>query len=513
MAEKYILINDIIDNHNQRMNNLKKYYPFFKLQEMTFAQYKDGRYDNLDMGYITLATLRFFIDENNFNERKVTYQNYYDFLKELLIRDFELNLNEEEMKELVLYIFDKIKNEGKPFYFHYFDPSDHKRKSFRIKFIESEIEEGIIYYLITSDAIEFYLDTKEMKDESQISVQQLLLEKMIGSKNFKGGIEVVRRINGEVSRMAYRRKEVIRTLEADVFEGAKAFEQYMNSVAKWFSKEEEMFQKNKELVETALARVSDENGQEESENYQLVLQDIYQLEKELKRTIQRHGELIQDTLQLQKVADHIIGTAKLRRLRPTFDFEKQLSNMKEQDDLQNLHILLEPFFKPNIKKTFSLFQIDKLLQNKPEHYVETEKVTVSKEEENFVFPDELEEQRIAANFKEFAVELLEQIKKKSKIDLKQLNGIFEIKFGEDIYHNGDYYSFLVHLCQKKEYQVKKMFEKQDTFFDGIVANELDRDEKERYEMMEFRLHFQQQEELLVAPGCYISNVEFERTDI
>ena len=41
MALKHVMINDIIAEHSARMQNLKKYYPFFVLNETTFTQYKD----------------------------------------------------------------------------------------------------------------------------------------------------------------------------------------------------------------------------------------------------------------------------------------------------------------------------------------------------------------------------------------------------------------------------------------------------------------------------------------
>lgn len=87
MALKHVMINDIIAEHSARMQNLKKYYPFFVLNETTFTQYKEGKYAFLDMGYITMASLRFFINENNFHEKDVTYEEYEDFLRELLTRD------------------------------------------------------------------------------------------------------------------------------------------------------------------------------------------------------------------------------------------------------------------------------------------------------------------------------------------------------------------------------------------------------------------------------------------
>lgn len=514
MAEQYILWNDIIDNHAPRISNLKKYYPFFRLQETTFAQYKEGRYSELDMGYITLASLRFFIDENNFNERRVTFGNYQTFLAQLLRRDFGLTISNEEMDELTLYIFDKIKNDGKPFYFHYFDPKDKKKKSSRMKLIESEIEQGSIFYHITADGVEFYLDTKEVKDESEISMQQLLLEKMIHSNNFKGGIEVVRRINSEVSKMALKKREVISILEVDVHDGAEAVKHYMDQVARWFDDEERLFNKNKELIEAALKKVEmDAQSEEGRQKYFKILEEIYDLETELKKTIERHAQLISETVELNKVADSIISKAKLKRLRPIFDFHKQLDTLEEIDRVDRLGILMEPLLKPNIKKQFTFDNLEQLLTNRPENTVEREKVEEEEVDENYVYPDELEEQRIEENFHMFAVELFEQIKKKKEITLRELNAVFEIRFGKQIYQNGDYYTFLVHLCQKPSYNVSDTLKKQDTFFDGIVSNRFDRDQKERYENMQFTLHMQEDDEIEIAPGCTVSNIIFERTDL
>ena len=205
MSEEYVLTRDIIYDHSERMLNIKKYYPFFKLSEMSFRQYKDGIYEQLDMGYILMAVLRFFIEENNFNEEFVTYESYEKFMSVLLRRDFDLQTDIEEEKELIAFIFDKIKNDGKPFVYTYFNPVDKKRQSVRTRIIDSKIVDGTVYYSISADAVEFYLDTKEIKDESDITIDQVLLSKLISSKNFKGGTEVVKRINSEVGKLIARK--------------------------------------------------------------------------------------------------------------------------------------------------------------------------------------------------------------------------------------------------------------------------------------------------------------------
>ena len=131
MAKQYVMINDIIEEHNARMYNLRKYYPFFVLSETAFTQYRDGRYNSLDMGYITMAVLRFFIEENNFNERDITYPQCEAFIKELLIRDFDIEIEDEDMADLILYIFDKIRNDGKAFEFIFYDPGKKRKKTGR----------------------------------------------------------------------------------------------------------------------------------------------------------------------------------------------------------------------------------------------------------------------------------------------------------------------------------------------------------------------------------------------
>ena len=135
-TESHILIHDIINEHEERMMNLKKFYPFFRLCDHSLNQFREGRYERIDMGYVTMAVLRFFIEENSFNDRKVTYEAYADFLRELLIRDFQFEEDEEEAASLIQYIFDKLTNEGRPFYFEYYEPKGRCMKRGRTRLIE-----------------------------------------------------------------------------------------------------------------------------------------------------------------------------------------------------------------------------------------------------------------------------------------------------------------------------------------------------------------------------------------
>lgn len=539
MAKQYVMIHDIIEEQNARMQNLKKYYPFFVLSETALTQYKDGKYNGLDMGYITMAVLRFFIEENNFNEREISYTQCEEFIKKLLVRDFDVAIDEDDMADLVLYIFDKIRNDGKAFEFAFYDPGKKQKKIGRVRLIDSHIVDGKVLYFITSDGIEFYLDTKEIKDESKINVEQLLLEKMITGENFKGGIEVVKRINSEVNRLVREKDAIVDMLSYDVFAGAKAYETYMETVGKWFAEEQKLFAKNKALVDKAVAKANFES----LTNGSVRMDEISELELELKKTILKHGSLINSTIELQNISDNMIQKAKLKRLRPVFDFEQELQKMIKEERPDKMALILAPLFLPAINKSFSMTSIDNILTLRTEDEAKT--VTAKKEnvDSGFRYEDEIQEEQSGRNYGKLFYELMEVLSRWKKISLKEFNGFLEIRFGKEIYENADYYAFLTHLAQKQEYDISRMLKKQDTMLekqvvDSILGYQKSAAEKnaesdmekdgssgmpdiysddayapdisfQPFQDMKFTLTFDSREEIPVGEDQYVTNIIFE----
>ena len=168
------------------------------------------------------------------------------------------------------------------------------------------------------DAIEFYLDTKEIKDESRISVSQLLLEKMINSQNFRGGVEVVERINEEVNRLKLKKNEVLTILSGDVFAGIEAYEEFVKTGMKWFDDEEKLFKKNRDLIAKSIEKLNASGST--GEGYYRTMNEIYSLETQLKQAMNRHSELLKDCTEMQKMTDDAVRRAKLGRLRSHMDF-------------------------------------------------------------------------------------------------------------------------------------------------------------------------------------------------
>lgn len=503
MTNQTSMLREIIEEHSERMKNMKKYYPYFRLAETSLSQYRDGQFACLDMGYITLAVIRFFIEENNFKEKDVTYQEYYSFLKELLKRDFLLELEKEEEQELILFLFDKLKNDGKPFCFDYFDPSDHKHKTMRCRFLDSRIEDGVVYYFITTDAIEFYLDTKEIKEESTINVEQLLLEKLISSQNFRGGTEVVRRINHEVGRLMRRKNEVLGLLSYDVFSGVEEFERFMGSTMRWFQEEQKLFKRNSDLIHKALERaeMDGEKGDYQSRYYQAI-DEIYQLELELKKAIAKHSELLSACTALQKKVGELVERSKFSALKRSLDFKKVGNRLMERDRADLLEALVLPLFAVSPEKTLNLRRLDDLLMVNPERQ-EIAEAMPEGEEQTYIYEDEIEDARIQKNYILLFENLLQTLEKKSAMTLKEWQEQLVSQLGSGIVKNADYYSFLVHLTQKKQYHIAAMVRKPDTFLEEAVRVFLE--EHKQYENDRIFLEMLPEEELFLTDRMSVTN--------
>lgn len=516
MAQDYTLMDDIVTHHTQRMQNLKQYYPYFRLAKGSLDTYKDGRYAGLDMGYMVLAVLRFFIEENHFKEAQVTYPMYHQFMKDFLEQEYKLAMTEEESGELIQYIFDKLCNDGRPFIYSYYDPEKKAQVQERIKYIDSRFEDDILVYFITGDGIEFYLDTKEVKDESKITAEQLLLEKMIRANNFRGALDVVRRINGEVGKLKVRKDEVLRLLTQNVFQGFAALDEFSKNVLAWFKEEQRLFSANKELVDRALLAAQNSHpDQDRSDRTRYTMEEIYALDRELKRAIRRHGELLSACTQLQVQADELIQRAKSSRLRHVFSFDDFLERMVDRDDASALGALVRPLADMNLHKTLNLYQLDAMLDFKPDDQEKGEKAGAGKEQ-MYVYEDEKIERRIETNYDIFLKVLFEQLQTRGSFDLKFLNHMYEMKFTDNILKNGDYFSFIVHLSQKSHYDLGEIRRHQDTFLEGIISAYVKKKEEDGQadgiKDLVFDLKFMSDDLLTLSSGAQISNIYFSAAD-
>ena len=99
----------------------------------------------------------------------------------------------------------------------------------------------------------------------------------------------------------------------------------------------------------------------------------------------------------------------------------------------------------------------------------------------------MEDERISGNYGAIVKTLFEELSVTERVTLSALNRKLELKFFDGIFKNSDYYSFLVHVCQKREYDLEQVMKKQDTFFEGILAELLAEPAMKKYAGLKFCL--------------------------
>ena len=268
--------------------------------------------------------------------------------------------------------------------------------------------------------------------------------------------------------------------------------------------EQKLFKKNTELIRFALekAQADERRGAWQSQYYK-AMEEIYTLEDEMKRALACHGQLLNACMDLQKKADELVDQAKLHALRPVFDYQRAVGRMMEQDRADKLQWLIEPLLKLNIRKTFPLRMIDEMLTYRPEKE-EPAEVVEQREEESYLYEDEIEENRIVHNFQIFAKILLDRLIEEEVFTLKDICEKEWLRFAGD----GDFYTFLVHLSQKKEYVMGEVRKNPDTFLENILCDFLGEESHAQYREMHLILEMMPGEKIALAEAAQITNIRF-----
>ena len=239
--------------------------------------------------------------------------------------------------------------------------------------------------------------------------------------------------------------------------------------------------------------------------------DVYELDAALKAAMKKHSDLLGMCTALQMRADEMIVRAKHSRFRASVDFEDYMEKMMAADSVSALEDFVKPLFLMNLKKTFYTGQLDDLLSYKPEENIATE-VDDGGRETAYIYDDEAAEARIQHNFDYFLKVLFEQISDKGRVALSYLNHLYEMKFGSEIYFNGDYYAFLTHLSQKTAYDLSTVDTVQDTFLEGIMAQFLKTENGQPFRNLKFSLSYRADIKIELPNTFDMTEIVFERTD-
>lgn len=184
----------------------------------------------------------------------------------------------------------------------------------------------------------------------------------------------------------------------------------------------------------------------------------------------------------------------------------------KKDDMELLGNLVRPVMGLKLIKTFPIERIGDMITYRPEREEQAERIE-NPAVENIVYDDELEDARIRDNYAALIKMLLAMLRRRDSFDLRTFNAFAVKVLGDTLFENGDYYSFLVHLCQKKEYVFETDRQSMETFLDEIFRDCAAKDEYAEYLGTHFSIEPAGGDEIEISANSQDNALPFTITNI
>ncbi len=481
------IITDVKKEIDAREENIKIYYPYFVINKKLQIESENL---GIDLNSIFIGLLSFLLYIGKLNNKKIEYQDIYDYVEYFIKIIYGNNL--PNLKKVVNTLLDIAQNGGNNFVFTYYSLDSKEYKERHIKYIEIKLgENGKLNYYITPQGIDFYLKTKEFPESTQITINLLLFRKQIEKGAFEYAYDTVRRLNIEVKRKIEQKDVVLEALTYGGKDGIKEYIKYNELVQDQFKEEEELFEEILVLVKNIYNEyLEGTSNLGEKENKTIGL--IKNIENELSKAVSSHTKLLNEAINMTKKYDEIIRIKAKSAFSEKFKFESEFEKLIEKtNDPEKLLYFISPFLLPKSIKSFN--PMKSLEEQKLYTVNEEEEVKENNKVQSLETIDDITQKRVTKNFEFYINSLMTLLRAKSNVTLSELTDYIKESYGENAIYNVDFVSFVIFLNSKKK--IVKEFS--DIFSD-----------------VEFKsiLIIPQKEDIDLGNGLKITDIVFERGD-
>ena len=333
--------------------------------------------------------------------------------------------------------------QGMLYQYQYFDPRHKKIVEEYIHLVEFDVKESA--FRITDTGLDFMISTKELPEESKISVTLILFEKQIKSGSFRNALATIRGLNLAVQLKTQKKEELLEKLITGGNDVVEDFGRYSHDVLSQLKHENELFTQ----VNLLLKGLS-ENREKLTDNAELAVnEEEFIVIKEIAIEVE-HGYRIHNAL-LNEFTDFPEDYERINRIRlnslfeKRYQFQEALENHIRTNVSNDIHIItIHPLLHAKIPKKFNLLKIfePQPIIGRRNEIVDSrllEDWPGKKSRESII------EERQAHNFTTYAKILLNATSEKKSLDLLSfLNEISRV-IGPDGIKNVDLIPFLLEL--------------------------------------------------------------------
>jgi len=437
-------IEELIEEMDVRMENLKVFYPFFQLLKVSNPyKYK--------LPQLAIGVLHYLLNEGSLKSQGLTHGAISDFISEYLEKAWGACLDTEEVKEITSFALDKMQNDGANFSFPYYSFKDQEQRVKPIKIIEARPNASYtdVVYFITNDGLDFFLKTKEFLDRAALTTQLLMLRLQLERGNFDHALDQVKDINIRLQLIRSQKAEIVAYLNENT-QASNRYIEYLDNIAQILSEQEELFTGCRDIVDKNQkeyqSKIDKKMLNEEDEKAFSILRAT---ENELKLTMGHYRQLITINTELSNDFDRILDYKMRSALSERFDFKGILERIIQEDKPPEvIRFILEPLLQPNRNKQLNPLKAltpQKIFRKDKEELEEVKHTEVIE----LLLLDDLAEGRELHNFSIYARLLLDMLSLQESFTLQEWVDYIRA-IDEAIVCNRDFIGFILALFRDKD---------------------------------------------------------------
>lgn len=380
MEERIIFEGAVSDCLKDFRGRIQSLAPFIHLSRKLSGFQK---YNDVDMVSIGFAVLLFILENMLIGREECSIDDIAGFLQTILKRSYNINMTQEESREMAFYIRDSISGSGgEVLEFKFRNLENSRDESIPIKLIDTsyyEIKKSARYKL-TDQGMELLFKTREIYSEFRINITQMYLKQQIEKGVFSGALQTVNELNLQVRQLRERLENLLLNIRQNVlgidFEELKIL---FVRIKEQFESERREFHNIKRILKEQRENIEKISYNDLEKKELKSLEQIKTLTEKLNIATSEHDRLFNDKLD---IVGEYLKTLELRLRQGVseyIDFEKSIFDVliSKNKNYEPLQDILAPLFVNTARnKVFNPFKAFEPQRVKSETEEEREKIDI-----------------------------------------------------------------------------------------------------------------------------------------
>ncbi|MGN1412005.1 MAG: hypothetical protein ACI4WH_05825 [Oscillospiraceae bacterium] len=410
---------------NSRQEFLSIYYLYFYM-----IQY--NRY-SFDIGNFIIALLSYMVENGRLDFYSMTTNDIKNFTNKYFFNLNMQNVLSNDDLNNILNKLEGINSDGTPIMYKY------SNKSEKVAYILFDIENN--GYKITDTGLQFLISSKEVPQESKLTVSLYLFRLQIKKHKYQSALDTIVNINMETKRQLSIKNKILHIAKYDAQLGNKMYNDYWKDFVSLRLEEEQHYQQAKEFLK---------------EYQNLSQEDITSSDKGLLRKIDAELNL-STTLQNQYILEISSMGKEMTELslnsinnvfENKFNFKEHFEDAyKSKNPINSLMTIITPLLLPKKIKLFDVSMAFAQQQVKTKNDIQTIGTVANiKEPISIIDVSKQYENRKLKNYQKYFTIMISMLEKSSIDDIREYIKQFN---SEDI-QSIDFLSYLMDLSSFSE---------------------------------------------------------------